>query len=255
LRETPVIVFVEDEPFCNVEIAHIRGANQRSARYDAAMTDDERRSFPNLLLLCKAHHELVDRRHPDNYESRILGEWKTQREAAAGIDSPALSTLTEDRIIGLIEKAVASARSQRLIAVELGLGVAFPGRTASFPVATAKDYFGNYVDQGPAVLILTVRNHGALQAYINSHSLRFAPMGMTLTGISDLPHINPHLPCPVDVGESQTWLYELKNVIAMVRILRAQGGIVNSLIGEASLGSGETIESAELPVQYLGPMT
>lgn len=246
-----VIVFIEDEPFSNVEIAHIRGANPGSARYDPSMTNDERRSFPNLLLLCKPHHELVDKRHPDDYPPDLLSEWKAQREDEAGIDGPALSMLAEDRIIGLIEKAVASARSQRLLTVELGLGVAFPGHTATFPAATAKEYFDIYADQGPAVLILTVRNQGTLRAYINSYGLRFVPMDMKLTGTNDLPRINPSLPCSVDVGESQTWLYELKNVVAMVRIFQAQGGTVSSLIGEASLGSGETIESADLPVEYL----
>jgi hypothetical protein len=252
--KTPVIVFVEGEPFSNVEIAHIRGANRRSTRYDPAMTDDERRSFPNLILLCKPHHELVDKRHPDNYPRDLLSEWKAQREAGAGIDGPALSALTEDHIIDLIEKAVASARSQRLLTVELGLGVAMPGQTAIFPTATAKDYFDMYADQGPAVLILTVRNQGTLKAHINNYGLRFVPMGMTLTGTNDLPHINPRPPHSADVGESQTWLYELKNVVAMVRIFRTQGGTVSSLIGEATLGSGETVESVELPVEYLGPI-
>lgn len=252
--KTPVIVFVENEPFSNVEIAHIRGAHRRSARYDYAMTNDERRSFPNLLLLCKPHHELVDKRHPDNYPPELLSTWKALREAEAGIDGHALSTLSDDRIIELIEKAVASARSKRLLTAELDLGVAFPGHTVTFRSDTAKDYFDTYADQGPAILILTVRNQGTLKGYVNNHGLRFMPMGMTLTGTNDLPHINPSLPCSIDVGESQTWVYELKNVVAMVGVLRAQGGTVSSLTGEVSLGSGETIESAELSVERLGPI-
>jgi len=57
--KTPVIVFVEDEPVSNVEIAHIKGAYPGSPRYDPAMTDDERRSFPNLILLCKRTYSEV----------------------------------------------------------------------------------------------------------------------------------------------------------------------------------------------------
>src|SRR5581483_10293265 len=139
-------------------------------------------------------------------------KWKAQREAAAGINGSALSTLTEDRLEELIEKAVAAARAERLLTVEIGLGVAFPGQTATFPAATAKDFFDLYVDQGPAVLILTVRNQGTLKGFVTSHTLRFVPVGMTLMGINDFPQINPVLPCPVDVGESQTWLYDLKTV-------------------------------------------
>ncbi len=162
--------------------------------------------------------------------------------------------LTEDRLVDLIEEAVGAARLQRLLTVELGLGVAFPGHTATFPAATAKDYFDMYADQGPAVLILTVRSQGSLKGYVNSHSLRFAPMGMRLMGANDFPRLNPRLPSVVDVGEARAWLYDLKNVRTMVRILRAQGGTVDSLVGGSNLGSGETIESSALPVEYLGPI-
>jgi hypothetical protein len=51
--KTSVIVFVESEPVSNAQIAHIRGANPGSPRYDPAMTDDERRSYANLILLCE----------------------------------------------------------------------------------------------------------------------------------------------------------------------------------------------------------
>jgi hypothetical protein len=252
--KAPVIVFFKGEPFSNVEIAHIQGANPGSPRYDQSMTDDERRSFPNLILLCKPHHELVDKRHPDSYPPDLLRKWKAQREAAARIDASALSMIAEDRIIELIEKAAASLRPRRLLIVELGLGVALPGQTVFFPTDAAKDYFDMYADQGPAVLTLTVRNQGALRAYVNNHGLRFTPIDMLLTGINDFPYLNPPLPRSVDVGESQTWLYELKNVVTAVRMLRTQG-TVSSLVGEASLGPGETIESAELPVEYLGQIS
>jgi len=252
--KTPVIVFVEGEPVSNVEIAHIKGAYQGSPRYDPAMTDDERRSFPNLILLCKPHHEVVDKRHPDKYPVEVLTDWKARREAEAGLDRLKLSTLTDDRLVGLIEEAVGAARLQRQLTIELGLGVAFPGHTATFPAATAKDYFDVYADQGPAVLILTVRSRGSLQGYVNNHSLRFMPTGTRLMGANDFLRLNPRLPAAMDVGESRTWLYDLKNVRTMVHILRAQGGTVDSLVGEADLGSGETIESSALPVEYLGPI-
>ena len=56
--------FIDDEPYINYQIAHIRDAMPGN-RYDPAMTNDERRAFQNLILLCKPHHELVDSRHPD----------------------------------------------------------------------------------------------------------------------------------------------------------------------------------------------
>jgi hypothetical protein len=73
-------------------------------------------------------------------------------------------------------------------------------------------------------------------------------------GINNFPSINPPLPCPVDIGESQRWLYELRNVAALIGRLRKVRGQITAVIGEASLGSGEIIESAELPIELLGPL-
>jgi len=249
-----VIEFVNDEPVSNAEIAHLRGANPGSPRYDPEMTDDERRSFANLILLCKPHHSIVDRLHPDDYSVEVLATWKVDRERQAGIDAEALSGLTEDRLVDLMEKAVASAGPRRLVTVELGLAIAGRQQLIVLPSATAKDFFDIYADLGPAVIALTVRSQGALKAYVNSHAVRFAPVGAAITGTNDFPQVNPSLPCTVDVGESATWLYTLAYVISMVRFWRSQDRTVDALIGEATLGSGETIASPPLPVEYLGPM-
>ncbi|MDP1760570.1 MAG: HNH endonuclease [Candidatus Woesebacteria bacterium] len=42
------------------EIAHISGEKQGSARYDPTMTDKERNSYHNLILICNNHHQLID---------------------------------------------------------------------------------------------------------------------------------------------------------------------------------------------------
>jgi hypothetical protein len=235
-----------------VVIAHIRGAYSGSARYLDSMTDDERRSFPNLVLLCKPHHDVVDRRHPDNYPPEVLADWKTAREA--NIDRPALAGLTDERLMGWIERAVAAAGPRRLIKVELGLGVAAPGRTITLAAETARDYFGMYAELGPAVLTLTVRSVGGLRAFVNSHELRLVPSNDRLMGINDSLRINPTLPCPVDIGESQTWLYDLHHITELLSGLQKVRGQVTAVIGQASLGSGETVESAELPIEFLGQL-
>ena len=253
--QDPIIVFVEGEPVSNAQIAHIRGANSGSARYDLTMTDDERRSYANLILLCQAHHEFVDRRHPDRHPPETLAGWKARREAEAGIDVPALAELTDERLVGLIERALASISPQRLLTVELGLGVAARGQTIILPTETAKDYFEMYAEQGPAVLVLTVRSVGGLKASVDSLDLRLVPAGDRLMGINDFPRINPPLPFTVDIGESQRWLYELRTVAALIGGLRKVRGQVTAMTGEASLGSGETIESAELPIEFLGPLS
>ncbi|PKP60386.1 MAG: HNH endonuclease [Candidatus Altiarchaeales archaeon HGW-Altiarchaeales-1] len=42
------------------EITHIKGKRPGSARYDPAMSDKERNSYNNLILLCNNHHQLID---------------------------------------------------------------------------------------------------------------------------------------------------------------------------------------------------
>jgi len=95
---------------------------------------------------------------------------------------------------------------------------------------------------------------GGLKASVNSYDLRLVPSNDRLMGINDFPRVNPPLPCPVDIGESQTWLYDLRNVTSLIGGLQKVRGQVTAVIGEASLGSGETIESTELPVELLGPI-
>lgn len=78
--ERPVIVMLDDEPYVDVQIAHIYDANVGN-RHDPNMTDDQRRDFSNLILLCKPHHNLVDKRHPDRFPAQVLRAWKSEREA------------------------------------------------------------------------------------------------------------------------------------------------------------------------------
>lgn len=59
------------------KIAHICGANDTSARFDPNMTYDERRRFPNLILLCGICHDLVDDVELESeYPVEMLRGWK-----------------------------------------------------------------------------------------------------------------------------------------------------------------------------------
>jgi len=63
-------------------IVHIKGLEPGSARYEANMTDDERNSYQNLMLLCSICHKIVDDQ-PDKYTAELLKSWKIKREAEA----------------------------------------------------------------------------------------------------------------------------------------------------------------------------
>jgi len=67
------------------DIAHIRGAQEDSARYDESMTDDMRRSYENLLVLCRTCHGKVDNVElVAEYKCKRLKEWKRTVERNAG---------------------------------------------------------------------------------------------------------------------------------------------------------------------------
>ena len=46
--------------------AHIAGEKQGAARYDSSMTDEQRRSYDNLIYLCGYHHDLIDKQEQDH---------------------------------------------------------------------------------------------------------------------------------------------------------------------------------------------
>ena len=76
----------------------------------------------HLLLLCKPHHDLVDRIQPGAYSPAVLSNWKAAREAD-GIDALAgLSGLTEDKLAAMIESAVTTMAPQRVTTLDVSGG-------------------------------------------------------------------------------------------------------------------------------------
>ncbi len=64
------------------EICHIKARSPEGPRYDPDQDEKERHAFENLLLLCPAHHKIVDD-NPDEYTVEWLLETKAQHEAQA----------------------------------------------------------------------------------------------------------------------------------------------------------------------------
>jgi len=62
------------------EAAHIKGENPGSARYDASMTDEERNSYENRILLCPSCHTKIDKQ-PNAYPVELLQRYKNEHEA------------------------------------------------------------------------------------------------------------------------------------------------------------------------------
>lgn len=62
------------------EVAHICAESEGGPRWDAKLSDAQRRGFDNLLLLCPTCHTLIDK-DPAAYKKSKLRRWKRDREA------------------------------------------------------------------------------------------------------------------------------------------------------------------------------
>jgi len=62
------------------EICHVKAQRPNGPRYDPGQSDEARHGFDNLLLLCPAHHKVVDQ-HPETYTVEKLLGIKAQHEA------------------------------------------------------------------------------------------------------------------------------------------------------------------------------
>lgn len=102
----PVTVDVDGDMVLNVEIAHIRGARRHGPRYVESMTNEERRQFGNLLLLCPSHHRVIDVIRPDDYSIDELTKWKKNREAGNYRILEHIPVIDEDRLQTVLTDAI-----------------------------------------------------------------------------------------------------------------------------------------------------
>ena len=255
----PTIVFVEGEPVTNVEFAHICGAKPGAPRFDPTMSDQERRSYDNLVLLCKPHHVLVDRIHPDRFPTHVVKKWKTDREGPGIAALRGLQGLTEGRLEEMLEAAIRTAGPQRAVILEVAGGVLLDDHSAvTIPLDGWRTILGmNPSMTGRRIVVATARNTGALQASIDSISiwLRLGPDGpqleTSLLGRNDFPLLNPSLPTHLDVGESIKWLTSLETFEWVISKVALSGVGVAEFWAELALGSGEKITSASHSITLL----
>jgi hypothetical protein len=64
------------------QVCHIEAAESGGERYNVAQTDEQRRSFENLLILCHRHHVETD--EVDEYPVEWMWELKANHEAIHG---------------------------------------------------------------------------------------------------------------------------------------------------------------------------
>ncbi len=61
------------------KICHIEAASHGGPRFNKDMSDDDRRHFDNLMLLCDECHEMIDTNF-DEYPVSLLKQWKQNHE-------------------------------------------------------------------------------------------------------------------------------------------------------------------------------
>jgi len=102
----PVTVQVDGDMVLNVEIAHIRGAHRNGPRFVERMSDEERRQFGNLLLLCPSHHRVIDVLRRDDFSIDDLDKWKKDREAGNYEVLKQMPGIDEDKLQAVLADAV-----------------------------------------------------------------------------------------------------------------------------------------------------
>lgn len=80
-RKELVLDSTKNDPHTTIcEIAHIKGKNPSSARYDSNMSDSERNSYKNLILICGNCHTKIDNQ-PNTYTVEKLYQIKKEHES------------------------------------------------------------------------------------------------------------------------------------------------------------------------------
>lgn len=246
----PVVEEVEGQYLIAVEIAHIQGANEGSARYDPGMTDEERAAFSNLVLMCTPHHKLIDGPSSDNYPADLLHEWKTAHEP--GISSAAGEGITAENLASLLEGFIAKNGPVREIAADLQAVLWIPGNTAMMPFAA----LGVMLEHNPnrrgdeRGVVTNIRNTGSADVSITEVTLIQVVEGLgaetTLLGRNDYGFLQ-RLPHRLPNGESFNWLTKAETVSICEAAVAATGNRVSELYAKVRLATGEEYSTARIP--------
>lgn len=106
-------VLVDAEQHLVAQICHIEGAEPAGERYNSNQSDEERRAFENLILLCANHHLVTD--DTVKYTVDVLKAMKAEHEKRAGSQAFDVSD-------NIIDRALRNLRSVQTV-VNVGSGL------------------------------------------------------------------------------------------------------------------------------------
>jgi hypothetical protein len=252
--DTPIITEVNDTPIVGVEIAHIRGAEPGAARYEPGMTDEERRAFSNLILLCTLHHKYVDRLAAAEHPVEVLEEWKRENEPSEGLGVLA-PRLTEETLLSLLEEVATLRPRVRGVEVELRGGVmTLPSGVSTVPLPDLPVVLAHnaHLANLARVLVIEVRNIGTLPITVESVDIEAAlkvsgqeelSVG-ALLGRNDMPMVNPVLPRRIEDSAASQWY---QSVESMKFFLVQEQMEIFHVRAVVRLASGERVETPWVP--------
>lgn len=244
-----ILTYEGKEPLVDVQIAHIAAAEPGGPRFDASMTDEQRRSIDNLILLCQAHHNLVDKVRPTDFPVDDLRQWKSENEDAAlrsALSDANVDEANLEQILTAIASAISPARDA---IVELSAAVLNGNQAITGPVQGFAEVFGastGFNDWGLAIVI-SVRNKGQLDIVVESVALHWSLDGSDSSAIFH-PPVHPRanrLPHRVADGAVGHWPIAAANIRGNVQVLQNSTKIV-SVKAVVTLSSGEQFESASV---------
>ena len=79
------------------EICHIQAASEKGERYNPDMTDDERRDFNNLVLLCRNCHKITN--NVELYPVKVMQDMKKNHESIFEKDTYNPDPILYDKIL------------------------------------------------------------------------------------------------------------------------------------------------------------
>jgi hypothetical protein len=255
----PVVKAVEGFQTTNVQIAHIRGANPGSARFDASMTDAERARFDNLLLLCKPHHDVVDKLAPSDWPASRLEGVKAGREASGAADALRGQTFTGDALEDMLREVIKDV-TVRAVTATFTIAMNTPAGWLSMPVEAVDRVrdINTHLGDTKGAAVTTITNVGMVDSFVADVGIYVRPDGQrgeiphfTLLGRNDFPLLNPRLPKQLRVGESTTWMTQMSTIQAMVEAGAATGVTFSTVWAQVRLATGETILTQEVAVDSL----
>jgi hypothetical protein len=248
----PAVKMLEGAPEIFVQIAHIRGAKPGSARYDETMSDAERADFSNVILLCTGHHNIVDKRNPDDYPRELLEDWKQDHERGTVIGG---APMTEDTLLSAMREIFVEMAPKRVLEVDLTAAI----MTDEGPLGGGFEHvqvlreWNEHLRTKPILIGAVIRNIGLLSVSITEINLHFVTRRaqtqestgeFTLQGRNDLPHLNAVLPARIQDGDALNWFWSSKTIVTVIAGAADSDVTFEGMYARVRLATGETVSSA-----------